>query len=228
MDNLAILTEGSKVYAKKRKNRIEQVPEVVFDETARREFLTGFHKRKLERKAKAKEASLQLAKQERSKARKAARESVKEQVKQRLNKLQEIINQRNGIIGQVDAKESDEDEPNEEVTNKDITQESNVTQSEFRSADLMTTVTIIEDFNISETFGNVSKKPRIDEEIMDHQTISPVPVPTKSSEPKSISVKKKSKNEIKKKRQPRNKTSKKTRSKTKSVHSSNSRRKKRK
>ncbi|CAI2178723.1 19096_t:CDS:2 [Funneliformis geosporum] len=225
MDNLAILTEGSKVYAKKRKNRIEQVPEVVFDETARRDFLTGFHKRKLERKAKAREASLQLAKQERSKARKAARESVKEQVRQRLNKLQEIINKRNGIIGQTDANESEDDE---EGASEDITQESNVTQSEFRSADLMTTVTIIEDFNISDILENVSKKPRIDEEVMDHKAISPVPIPTKSLEPKSISVKKKSKIEVKKKRQPRNKTSNKTRSKTKSVHSSNSRRKKRK
>jgi len=36
MDNITILTEGSKIYAKKRKNRIERAPEVVFDETARR------------------------------------------------------------------------------------------------------------------------------------------------------------------------------------------------
>lgn len=38
-----------------------------------RDFLTGFHKRKLERKAKAKENALQFAKQERAKARKAVR-----------------------------------------------------------------------------------------------------------------------------------------------------------
>jgi len=36
-----------------------------------REFLTGFHKRKLERKAKAKETALAFCKQERAKARKA-------------------------------------------------------------------------------------------------------------------------------------------------------------
>jgi hypothetical protein len=36
MDNLTRLTGGSKIYAKKRKHRIEQIPEVVFDETARR------------------------------------------------------------------------------------------------------------------------------------------------------------------------------------------------
>ena len=68
----------------------------------------------------------------------------------------------NGIIGQTDDKESEEDEEK----NKDSTQESNVTQSEFRSVDTLTTVTIIKDFNISDTFENVSKKSRIDEEVM--------------------------------------------------------------
>jgi hypothetical protein len=41
-----------------------------------RDFLTGFHKRKLERKAKAKENALQFSKQERAKARKAVRKYI--------------------------------------------------------------------------------------------------------------------------------------------------------
>ncbi|RIA91967.1 nucleolar protein 12-domain-containing protein [Glomus cerebriforme] len=223
MDNLTVLTEGSKIYAKKRKNRIEQVPEVVFDETARREFLTGFHKRKLERKAKAKESALQFSKQERAKARKAAKESVKEQIKQRLAKLQDAINKRNGIIGCESEKE--EEETNNSDNEKNNNKEPNVIQTEFRSPDnTKTTVTIIEDFNISDTLGNVSKKPRIDEEVISrNKEISSVPI--KKSEQKSTITSKKSEKAEKvnkKKRQPRNKT---RRSKTKKSKSGLKRRK---
>ncbi|KAJ2865064.1 hypothetical protein GGH94_002469 [Coemansia aciculifera] len=52
-DNAALLTSGSKVYAKKRKAKKEQVEKIEFDPKARRSFLTGFHKRKLERRENA-------------------------------------------------------------------------------------------------------------------------------------------------------------------------------
>ncbi|KAJ2615049.1 hypothetical protein GGF44_005970, partial [Coemansia sp. RSA 1694] len=72
-DNAALLTKGSKVYAKKRKARKEQVEKVEFDPKARRSFLTGFHKRKLERretaiaqaKAKEREDHLELRREKR-------------------------------------------------------------------------------------------------------------------------------------------------------------------
>ncbi|PKY47750.1 hypothetical protein RhiirA4_463112 [Rhizophagus irregularis] len=224
MDNLTRLTGGSKIYAKKRKHRIEQVPEIVFDETARRDFLTGFHKRKLERKAKAKENALQFSKQEKAKARKAAKESLKAQVTERLAKLQEAINRRNGtIIEQTDDKESEKEE--EETNDNDDeknNQESNVIQKEFRSDDnTKTTVTIIEDLDTSNIFENVSKKPRIEE--IDHNKETS-PALAKNLEQKSTSVNKNSKKGSKKKYQPRNKT---RRSKTKKIIRSKSKRNKR-
>ncbi|GES78390.1 rRNA processing protein Rrp17 [Rhizophagus clarus] len=192
MDNLTRLTGGSQIYAKKRKHRLEQIPEVVFDETARRDFLTGFHKRKLERKAKAKENALQFAKQERAKARKAAKESLKAQVNERLAELQEAINRRNGkIIGQTDDKEGEkeeEDNVNNDNDDEQNNQESNIIQTEFRSDyNTKTTVTIIEDFDISNVFEPVSKKPKI-EEITDHN-METSPAPVKNLEQKSTSAK---------------------------------------
>ncbi|KAJ2811339.1 hypothetical protein GGI24_006847, partial [Coemansia furcata] len=52
-NNAALLTKGSKVYAKKRRAKKEQVEKIEFDPKARHSFLTGFHKRKLERRENA-------------------------------------------------------------------------------------------------------------------------------------------------------------------------------
>ena len=74
--------------------------------------------------------------------------------------------ERNGIIEQTDDKESEEEkETNDVENNKSRDQDSNIAQKEFKSADTKTTVTIIEDFNISDILENVSKKPRIDDEV---------------------------------------------------------------
>src|SRR2546425_7266902 len=75
-----------------------------------------------------------------------------------------VFQERNGIIEQTDQtndKESKEEETNDDENNQD----SNTTQKEFKSADTKATVTIIEDFNISDILENVSKKPRIDDEV---------------------------------------------------------------
>lgn len=45
--NAERLSAGHRIGQKKRKQRMAQVPEVKWDEDARREYLTGFHKRKV-------------------------------------------------------------------------------------------------------------------------------------------------------------------------------------
>ncbi|PVV03275.1 hypothetical protein BB560_002257 [Smittium megazygosporum] len=47
--NTKLLSHGSKVYANKRRKAAETVQEVVWDTSQRSDFLTGFHKRKLEK-----------------------------------------------------------------------------------------------------------------------------------------------------------------------------------
>lgn len=49
MDNAAILSRSSKIAALKRKQRDALPAEVTWDDEDRREYLTGFHKRKKER-----------------------------------------------------------------------------------------------------------------------------------------------------------------------------------
>lgn len=53
--------------AKRRKT--EQVEEITFDPSARQEFLTGFHKRKQQRKEHAREVAVKREKEERLKER---------------------------------------------------------------------------------------------------------------------------------------------------------------
>ncbi|KAK5640916.1 hypothetical protein RI129_009463 [Pyrocoelia pectoralis] len=61
----------------KKKNKVH----LIFDESKRREFLTGFHKRKLERKKKAKEKFEKQLKEEKRRLKAEARESYKKLVK---------------------------------------------------------------------------------------------------------------------------------------------------
>lgn len=65
LSNVAVLTHENKIWSRKKKQKKEQVKEVLFDDTARREFLTGFHKRKLARKEAGKAKALEKERQHR-------------------------------------------------------------------------------------------------------------------------------------------------------------------
>ncbi|CAG8598921.1 8995_t:CDS:2 [Ambispora leptoticha] len=148
----------------KKKRKREQPKEIVFDETARKEFLTGFHKRKLERRAKAQEYAKQQAKREHVQAVKEQREARQKEVKERLEKLQAIIDETYGMrkeSGNEDGEDkfnnnsediTDDDIEEERTNNKKIiklnTQQLSDTK-EYKTRDTLTTVTIVEDFEIS-------------------------------------------------------------------------------
>lgn len=83
--NLATLTHSHRIVAAKRRAKKEQIKEIVFDDAARRyvlqgydsvdipdggtrEFLTGFHKRKLQKKEVAKKKALERERHERLEA----------------------------------------------------------------------------------------------------------------------------------------------------------------
>jgi len=67
--------------SKKKSNKRKTKIHLVFNEGKRREFLTGFHKRKLQRKKKAKEELEQDLKNEKKRLKAEARESYKKLVK---------------------------------------------------------------------------------------------------------------------------------------------------
>ncbi|PIA15129.1 hypothetical protein COEREDRAFT_28231, partial [Coemansia reversa NRRL 1564] len=78
-NNSTTLTRGGRVYAKKRKAKRAQVEEVVFDPTARHSFLTGFHKRKVQRREHAVAEAKAYERQEKLDMRRERREQLKDQ-----------------------------------------------------------------------------------------------------------------------------------------------------
>ncbi|CUA76225.1 hypothetical protein RSOLAG22IIIB_06153 [Rhizoctonia solani] len=76
--NRAILTRQSVAWAHKKQARQGQVKEIVFDEEARRDYLTGFRKRNAERKKAAKAKAVAKEKQEHLEERRQMRKELKE------------------------------------------------------------------------------------------------------------------------------------------------------
>ncbi|KAG9286615.1 hypothetical protein G9A89_005383 [Geosiphon pyriformis] len=158
MDNITILSTGAQIYAKKRKRKREQPKEIVFDDAARKEFLTGFHKRKVERKAKAQEHARLLAKKEHAKIVKEAREARKKEVEERLKNLQSFIDKSNLLEGEEENNNNSndiEDGVKDKEENDQLKKEypSDEQKIEFRTRDTLTTVTIIEEFDIADTIS---------------------------------------------------------------------------
>ncbi|OBZ85711.1 Ribosomal RNA-processing protein 17 [Choanephora cucurbitarum] len=136
--NSDVLSAGSKVYAKKRKAKQETVEYVEFDPAKRSEFLTGFHKRKMERKKKTIEKYAQLEREEKLRNRKEAREQ-----RQRMadKNVQEMAAMLRGHVDEPDSFQSEEDD--EEEDKKPVVQE-------FKNKSTLTTVTVIEDLDLDD------------------------------------------------------------------------------
>jgi len=59
-----------------KRRKVEQVEELTFDPTARQDYLTGFHKRKVQRAGHARELAEKKAREEKVEARKQVKHSV--------------------------------------------------------------------------------------------------------------------------------------------------------
>ncbi|RCH83313.1 hypothetical protein CU097_002736 [Rhizopus azygosporus] len=133
--NTDILSAGSKIYAKKRKAKQETVEYVEFDPEKRQEYLTGFHKRKLERKNKTKEKYAKLAKEEKLRSRREAREERQRLADKNVQEMAAML--RVGIDEPDHFEDEDEEEKGEEKKDPVV--------KEFKSETSLTTVTVIED-----------------------------------------------------------------------------------
>ncbi|CEG70641.1 hypothetical protein RMATCC62417_06503 [Rhizopus microsporus] len=133
--NTDILSAGSKIYAKKRKAKQETVEYVEFDPEKRQEYLTGFHKRKLERKNKTKEKYAKLAKEEKLRSRREAREERQRLADKNVQEMAAML--RVGIDEPDHFDDEDEEEKEEEKKDPVV--------KEFKSETSLTTVTVIED-----------------------------------------------------------------------------------
>ncbi|KAK0665516.1 putative ribosomal RNA-processing protein [Cercophora samala] len=124
---------------KKRKVQ-HAVEEVTFDRTAREEYLTGFHKRKLERKKHAQQIAEQKAREERIETRKQIREERKQALEEHVQTIQQILREAEAA-GTNTAKDGDDDEwdglSDDEVVEAPIDME-----EEYIDEDRYTTVTV--------------------------------------------------------------------------------------
>lgn len=101
--NRELLTGGKK-YAQQAKKK-HGVEEVVFDKESRKEYLTGFHKRKLQRQKKAQEYIKEQERLARIQERKEMREERKKDLENQLNQFNQTVKK----ITQLDDSSDDED-----------------------------------------------------------------------------------------------------------------------
>ncbi|OAQ26495.1 hypothetical protein K457DRAFT_695741 [Linnemannia elongata AG-77] len=151
--NLQALSSGGDVYAKKRKARQEQLAEVTFDPEARKEYLTGFHKRKVHRQNVARELAKQREHEEKLEARKEARAARKEMQEE---KVQEYEKYRRQLKIKYGEALSDEEDENTVFSSddEDSKKKKDPKESKFKTKTSLTTVTVIEDMDQDDgTFG---------------------------------------------------------------------------
>lgn len=113
--NREILTGGKRYKEKKLKHRVQ---EVVFDADKRKDYLTGFHKRKLERKKKAQEYLEEEAKKQRLEERARIREERKLEVQRKLAELKEAQHLNPFLKDSDSGSENESDSSEDDVTDK--------------------------------------------------------------------------------------------------------------
>ncbi|OBZ67240.1 Ribosomal RNA-processing protein 17 [Grifola frondosa] len=141
--NLAILTKSHNIIAAKKRAKREQIKEIVFDDGARREFLTGFHKRNLKKKEDAKKKAIEREKQERLEARREQRKLLAQRAAQNAAETERAYG------GLVDDREYDDEWSglsrscsSQKGKGREIEME-----EEYEDEEQLATVTVVEDFD---------------------------------------------------------------------------------
>ncbi|KDR75789.1 hypothetical protein GALMADRAFT_68267 [Galerina marginata CBS 339.88] len=134
--NIALLTRSHNVVAAKKRAKKEQVKEVLFDEHARRDFLTGFHKRKLAKAEAARSKAKEREKQERLETRREQRRMLREQALENAAQVEKAY-------GAVIGPSYDEDWNGIDTSHQD----GNERDDEYEDEEMLATVTVIEDFD---------------------------------------------------------------------------------
>ncbi|KII92033.1 hypothetical protein PLICRDRAFT_103105 [Plicaturopsis crispa FD-325 SS-3] len=140
-NNLTVLTQSHKAIAAKKRAKRDQIKEVLFDEDARREFLTGFHKRKLAKKEGAKQRAIEREKQERLEARREQRQMLREQA---IQNAKEVESAYGALVSGID----DDDEEWAGISDKGKgKQREQEQEEEYEDEEQLATVTVVEDFD---------------------------------------------------------------------------------
>ncbi|EAT88875.1 hypothetical protein HBH56_067640 [Parastagonospora nodorum] len=137
---------------KKRKIAVTIPEKIEFDFSAREEYLTGFHKRKVARQKFAQDEAAKREKEEKLRFRKELRQQRKIDLEKHVEEVNRLVKQANGeITGLTDAEsgseDEDDDDDEEEFTGFQDPEPINQ-EDEYIDEDKYTTVTI-ESVNIS-------------------------------------------------------------------------------
>ncbi|KAN0129197.1 Nucleolar protein 12 (25kDa) domain containing protein [Lactarius tabidus] len=152
--NIQSLTQSHKVIRAKKKQKREQVPAVVFDEDARREFLTGFHKRKVAKREESKKRAIEREKQEHLEARREQRRILAEQAAENAARVEEAYG------GLAQNTESD-DEDWRGIASAPSNDAGLEQEAAYSDEEQLATVTIVEDFDPSTLIhGPASSEPQ--------------------------------------------------------------------
>ncbi|KAF5317218.1 hypothetical protein D9611_003988 [Ephemerocybe angulata] len=143
VNNLAALTQSHKAIAAKKNARRTQVKEVIFDDEARREFLTGFHKRKKAKADAARKKAQDRAKEEHMEGRREARQALRVQAKENAEQVEKAYAALSGVIDGGDS-DGSEDEWQGIGTSSGKDQD-----AEYEDEEVVATVTVVEDFDPS-------------------------------------------------------------------------------
>lgn len=132
--NREILTGGKKYTQKQSKKH--GVDEVVFDKDSRQEYLTGFHKRKLQRKKQAQEFHQEQERLARIEERRKTREERKKDFDERLEKFNESMKEINQYVdGEGEDVDDEGDEDDKDLDEKDSNSNSNDSDDEWNGFD---------------------------------------------------------------------------------------------
>ncbi|KAG1815969.1 nucleolar protein 12-domain-containing protein [Suillus subaureus] len=131
--NIAILTQSHRAVAAKKRDKRNQIKEIVFDDDARREFLTGFHKRKVAKKEEAIKKAKLREKQERLDTRREHRRALAERAAQNAAEVEKAYG---AII--------DNEDEGLGFSGNERDREVN---GEYEGEEQLATVTVVEDFD---------------------------------------------------------------------------------
>ncbi|KAH9894756.1 nucleolar protein 12-domain-containing protein [Cubamyces lactineus] len=171
--NLAALTKSHNIVAAKKKAKREQIKEVVFNDQARREFLTGFHKRKLQKKEAAKQKAKEREKQERLEARREHRRMLAEQAAKNAEEAERAYG---GIVD--DDSDSEWDGLGESSDSKGKGKAAEE-QEEYEDEEQLATVTVVEEFDPDSLIhgekpsAHTHEPPNADDEVLQRASIPP-------------------------------------------------------
>jgi ribosomal RNA-processing protein 17 len=98
----------SKMPPPSKKRKTTATEEISFDPSAREEYLTGFHKRKLARIKHAQEENAKKEREEKIRARAEIRKERKEDLERHVSEVNRLVKQANGDIFEDDENEDDD------------------------------------------------------------------------------------------------------------------------